>query len=261
LLELVGEPAVRLAARREWLWLALTPLLPLVTALPAVGRWALPVWAPLTVYPAFVARVRRGDYEAAWQLAMAWAALLSLGVVALVELWPQVAAAGVLHGEPYREEMFGWIATGVAPENDWRQFLPMHLEHLAVFLLLTWASAGYLGLALGAALVGYMSYFVGSFAVASGHPVLGAAAAWVPWSVLRVFAFVLLGAVFSRPLLVRSPWPFTRKEYRLIALAAAGLVADVLVKAALAPSYGLWLRQMVRGLAAALYSGAFGTLE
>jgi hypothetical protein len=104
-----------------------------------------------------------------------------------------------------------------------------------------------------------MSYFVGCFALASGHPVLGAAAAWVPWAVLRVFAFVLLGALFARPLLVRRAWPFTRLEYRLMALAAAGLVADVLVKATLAPTYGLWLRQMARHAAPALYSGAFRT--
>lgn len=236
--------AVRLHVRRDWLWVALTPLLPLVAAIPVVGRWALPIWAPLTVYPAFTARVRRGDYEAAWQLGVAWAALLSVGVIALVELLPEVAAAGILNGEPYREQMFGWIATGVAPENDWRQFLPIHLEHLALFLLLTWVSGGYLGLSLGAALVGWMSYFVGCFALASGHPVMGAAAAWVPWSVLRVLAFVLLGALFSRPLLVRRPWPFTRQEYLLLALAAAGLVADALIKAALAPVYGQWLARL-----------------
>ncbi len=243
--------------RRDWLWLALTPLLPLLAAIPAIGRWALPLCAPLTVYPAFAARVRRGDYEAAWQVAMSWAALLSLGVILLAELWPAAAAAGILRGVPYREEMFGWIATGVAPENDWRQFLPIHLGHLGLFLLLTWASGGYLGLVMGAALVDWMSYFVGCFAAASGHPVLGAVAAWVPWSVLRVFAFVLLGALFARPLLSRRLWPFTRLEYRLMALAAAGLLADVLVKTTLAPTYGLWLRQMARHAAPALYSGAF----
>ena len=245
--------------QREWLWLALTPLLPLAAAIPAVGRWALPLAAPLTVYPAFAARVRRGDYEAAWRVGMSWAALLSLGVILLAELWPAAAGAGILNGEPYREEMFGWIATGLAPENDWRRFLPVHLEHLGLFLALTWASGGYLGLVMGAALVGWMSYFVGSFALASGHPMLGAAAAWVPWSVLRVFAFVLLGALFARPLLARRPWPFTRLEYRLMALAAAGLAADVLVKTTLAPTYGLWLRQLARHAAPALYSGAFRT--
>ena len=248
-----------------WTWwlLALTPLLPLVATIPAAGRWALPLWAPLTVYAAFCRRVRRGDYEAAWQVAVVWAVLLSAGVVAMTELLPDAAAAGILHGVPYREEMFGWITRGVAPENDWRQFVPIHLTHLALFLLLAWASAGYLGLVLGAGLVGYMSYFVGSYALGSGHPVAGAFAAWVPWSILRVLAFVLLGALFSRPLLVRRPWPFGRREYRLMALAGAGLVADILVKAALAPAYGRWLHHMALVAldgAAALYSGALGTL-
>jgi hypothetical protein len=252
---------VSAAGERSWAWLvALTPLLPAVAAAPAGGRWALPLLAPLTVYPAFVARVRRGDYEAAWRLGIGWAALLSLGVVVLAETWPQAAAAGILHGPAYRAEMFGWISTGVAPENDWRQFVPVHLEHLALFLLLTWVSGAYLGLVLGAALVDYMSYFVGSYALAGGHPVLGAVAAWVPWSVLRVAAFVLLGCLFARPLLVRRLWPFERRELRLMALAAGGLAADVALKAALAPTYGIWLRHMARAAAAALYSGASGFL-
>ena len=33
-------------------------------------------------------------------------------------------------------------------------------------------SGGYLGLVLGAILTGYMSYFVGSYAAASGHPII-----------------------------------------------------------------------------------------
>src|SRR4029078_8041013 len=99
---------------------------------------------------------------------------------------PERARSAIFHGEPYRREMFGWIATGQARENDPRGFVPQHLLHLRAFLLLTWVSAGSLGLVLGAALVGYMSYFVGSFAAAAGEPVLGALAAWVPWSVVRV---------------------------------------------------------------------------
>jgi hypothetical protein len=74
-------------------------------------------------------------------------------------------------------------------------------------------------------------------------------AAWVPWSVLRVCAFVLLGTVFSRPLLVRRVWPFGRKEYRLMALALSGILADILVKSFFASSYGVFLRQMARSAA------------
>jgi hypothetical protein len=226
----------------SWL-LPLTLLLPLLTVVPG-GAWALPLVAPLTLWPAFRERVRAQDYLGAWTLGMAWALLLSAGVILLVLWWPEAARDGILHGEAYRQEMLGWIRTGVAPENSPRLFIPQHLLHLGVFLLLTWASGGYLGLVLGAFLVAYMSYFVGSYAAASGHPLLGSLLAWVPWSVVRVCAFVLLGALFSRPLLARRLWPFERWEVRLMTLAFAGLLVDILVKALFAPSYGIFLRQL-----------------
>lgn len=225
--------------------LLLTPFVPLLALVPG-GKWALPLLAPLTLWFSFRDRVKEGDSYRAWILGMVWAFLLSLGVIVLVFWLPEAAKAGILRGEPYRQEMFGWIATGEGKENQPAAFIPEHLLHLAVFLVLTYASGGYLGLALGAALVGYMSYFVGSYAAASGHPFLGSVAAWVPWSVVRVCAFVLLGTLFARPLLVRRPWPFGRREYRLMALAASGIVADIVIKALCAPAYGEFLRQMAR---------------
>jgi hypothetical protein len=225
--------------------LLLTPFLPLLAAVPG-GRWALPLVAPLTLWFALRERVENGDYYRAWVLGIVWAWLLSLGVIVLVFWLPEAAKAGILNGEAYRQEMFGWIATGIGRENHPGAFIPQHLLHLLVFLLLTWASGGYLGLALGATLVAYMSYFVGSYAAASGHPFLGSFAAWVPWSVIRVFAFVLLGILFARPLLVRRAWPFGRTEYRLLALGFAGIIADIVLKALTAPAYGRFLRQMAR---------------
>jgi hypothetical protein len=228
--------------------LLLTPFVPLLALVPG-GKWALPLAAPLTLYFAFRERVREGDYYRAWILGIVWAFLLSLGVIVFVLWLPDAARTGILHGEAYRQEMFGWIATGAGRENDPAAFIPLHLLHLAVFLVLAWVSAGYLGLALGAALVAYMSYFVGSYAAASGHPFLGSLAAWVPWSVLRVCAFVLLGTLFSRSLLVRRLWPFGRREVRLLALALSGILADIVIKALCAPAYGLFLRQMARSIA------------
>jgi hypothetical protein len=223
--------------------LPLTLLLPLLAGVPG-GRWALPLAAPLTLWPVFRERVRARDYLGAWTLGMAWAVLLSAGVILLALWWPEAARAGILHGDDYRREMLGWISTGVAPENSPRLFIPQHLLHLGVFLLLTWVSGGYLGLVLGAFLVAYMSYFVGSYAAVSGHPVLGSVLAWVPWSVVRVCAFVLLGALFARPLAARRIWPFERWEVQLMALAFAGILVDILVKSFFAPSYGIFLRQL-----------------
>ena len=108
-------------------------------------------------------------------------------------------------------------------------------------------SAGYLGLVLGAVLLDYMNYFVASFAQASGHPLAGLVAAWVPWSLLRVMAFVLLGSLFARPLVERRLWPFARWEGRLMALAAVAWLADLLLKATMAPAYGRFLRSLVQG--------------
>jgi hypothetical protein len=62
---------------------------------------------------------------------------------------------------------------------------------------------------------------------------------------MRVLAFVLLGAIFSRPLLMRRRWPFGVVESRLLILAMTGIATDVLVKAAAAPGYGLFLRSFL----------------
>ena len=164
------------------------------------GKWALPLLAPLTLYPAFRERVRERDYFGAWTLGLAWAFLLERrGDPAASSGCRTRPAAGSSTARPTARRCSAGSPPASAPENDRRAFLPQHLLHLGVFLLLTWASGGYLGLVLGAVLVAYMSYFVGSYAAASGHPFLGSLAAWVPWSVLRVCAFVLLGALFARP--------------------------------------------------------------
>lgn len=234
------DPATASALRARLL-LAATPLVPFLVVLPG-GKWLLPFVAPLTLYVWFSRRVRLGDRFGAWKIGMAWAGLLSLGVVLLVYLLPAAAAAGILNGEPYRAEMFTWIETGVGRENTPAEFLPQHLVHLGAFLVLAYVSAGYLGLVLGSALVAYMSYFVASYAAEAERWLVGPLVAWVPWSVLRVAAFVLLGVVVARPLLVRRAWPFERRDALLVALAASGILGDVLLKALAAPAYGVFLR-------------------
>lgn len=225
---------------RVWGLLAITPVLPWLAILPG-GRWILPLAAPLTVYAAFRNRVRLKDYTGAWVLGMVWAALLSVGVIVQV-FWAPDPASTLLNGEAYREEMFHWIATGEGSEGEPTRFLPIHLLHLSAFVALCWVSAGYLGLVLGAVLTGYMSYFVGSYAVAAGAPFLGSLLAWVPWSVLRVMAFVLLGSLFARPLLVGKVWPFGPRERQFLWLALSGILGDILIKAFLADGYGRVLR-------------------
>jgi hypothetical protein len=223
------------------IWVLLTPLLPWLVALP-FGQWLLPLVAPLTVYGAFAVQVRARRYGTAWLLGMGWAGLLSLGVIILVAMRPELAARGILHGPAYRTEMASWVLYGQGKEVTPSAFIPEHLLHLGAFIVLAVISAGYLGLVLGAFLMAYMSYFVATLAVASSSPVLAGLTAWVPWSVIRVMAFVLLGVLLARPLLVRRRWPFERREAWLFALAFAGIAADIALKTVLAPRWGLLLR-------------------
>ena len=207
----------------------------------------MPLAAPLLLWPSFAPAARAGRYAHAVAAALVWAALLSAGIIVLTEAAPQVAGARIVHGERYRIEMFRWVETGVAKENEPARFVPEHLLHLSAFALLAWLSAGYLGLVLGAALLAYMSYFVGSFALSSGHPWLGALVAWVPWSVVRVVAYIVLGSVLARPLLERRFGGFERRDLRWAGAALAGIVLDITMKTFLAPSYGLFLRRFSGG--------------
>ena len=238
--------AASLDRRELQLLLFATPIAPLISLLPG-GRYLFPLLVPLALYPGFARAVRAGDYAKAFRRSLVWALLLSVSVILFVHVAPRAAADGILNAEPYRQEMFGWIETGVAKENDWRLFLPEHLLHLGLFVALAWVSGGYLALALGAALTAYMSYFVGSFSVATGSPFLASVAAWVPWSVVRVLAFVALGCILARPLLLRKAWPFGAKEGRWVAAALLGILTDLLVKANFAPAYGLFLRRWLAG--------------
>jgi hypothetical protein len=226
--------------------LVLTPAVPLLGLAPG-GRWVWPLAAPLTLWAIFAPAVRAGDYRKALLAGLAWAALLSAGVIAWTERAPRAAGRGIVNAEPYRIEMFGWIEPGRGKENEPARFLPEHLLHLAGFAVLTAATGGYLGLALGALLTGYMSYFVGAFAFSAGRPVLGALAAWVPWSVVRVVAFVALGTVLARLLLARggAEPAIGPRERRWIAAALGGIVIDVVVKALAAPAYGRFLRSLL----------------
>jgi uncharacterized membrane protein len=69
--------------------------------------------------------------------------------------------------------------------------------------------------------------------------------AWHPWAVIRVISFVVIGVVLSAPLLARLfRFRIDRVAARaLLIAAAAGLVADIVLKTLLAPA---WQRVLVR---------------
>ncbi len=204
----------------------------------AIGSPVLmPLLNVLPAFPYMVGALRRGNVADAIGRMLVWAAAMAVCATTASYLAPAEMARVFVHADAYRKEMFLFVLTGRGPEGDIRAFLPQHLAHAAGFCALALATGSALAMPLGAVLMNYMSYYVGALGAASLQPVRTMALAWVPWSIVRIASFVVLGVVLAGPLLGR----ILRFEYRLqdhrrwIALAGAGLLVDVVLKWALAP--------------------------
>jgi hypothetical protein len=173
-----------------------------------------------------------------------WALLIATTMEILAVYAPARGESSVIHGTAYRDEMIAWVRTGAGRESSWRQFVPQQALHLGLFLFLSLVSASILSLLLGAALVNYMSYYVGSLIGIAQAPTLPLLAGWPPWAILRVASFVILGVILAGPALKRFagvPFHWEGKKVWLV-LAGSGLVLDVILKILLAPRWSALLR-------------------
>ncbi len=203
----------------------------------ALGKYLLPLVQALVAFPLFLFLVGRQRWGRAFLALALWAFLGSVSVGVASYFWPAHMETTVLNGREYQGEMFHWIATGVGPEGDIRQFLPKHLLHFGVFSLLTFASAGFLGLVMGSILVNYMSFYVGTLLLQAEQFWSVLVIGWPPWAILRVLGFILV-AVFLAALTIRF---FTSLKLdlegakRCLAAGVVLLTLDVVLKWSLAP--------------------------
>ena len=170
-----------------------------------------------------------------------------MGVAATFLSYARPAQTGALflRGESYRTEMFAWVMTGQGAESRPSQFIPQQLGHAALFSGLALATGGAAAMPMGAVLMNYMGHYVGALAASSRRPALTMILGWHPWAVIRVISFVVIGVVLSTPLLSRlGKFQVDRGVARtLLIWAGAGLVADIVLKALLAPA---WQRILLR---------------
>lgn len=212
----------------------------------ALGEpWLLPFLNAAPAYATMVLRLRRGDRSGAVAAMLVWAATLAVCGTAAFALWPSDPGRVVLHGPEYRDEMFRWIRTGAGSEGSPRLFLPQHLTHLGAFVALSLTTASAASISLGAVLVNYMDFYVASLARAGAPAWAVVLLGWQPWALCRVASYCTLGAILAEPLLSRAaPYGYAGlgSARRYLVWAAAGLLADVAIKSAAAPTWGLWLR-------------------
>lgn len=204
----------------------------------------VPVLNVLAAYPLMAASLRSGHVAQAIVRMWIWGATLAVCATTISYLAPEQSGRLFLHGDAYRREMLEFVLTGRGAEGNIRVFLPQHAAHALVFCGLALATGSLLAMPLGAVLMNYMSHYVGALAASSAHPLAAVALAWVPWAIIRVASFVVLGVVLGGPVLSR----ILGFEYRLgdqrrwMAAALCGLLVDVLLKWALAPHWRLLIR-------------------
>lgn len=209
----------------------------------------LPVLNAAPAYAAMVILLRRGDLRRAVFVMLAWAAALAVAGTVTFAVWPEPPGPLILHGPDYRDEMFAWIRTGAGSEGSPRLFVPQHALHLAAFVVLSLVTASALSITMGAVLMNYMDFYVASLARA-GTPLWAVVLlGWQPWALARVAAFSMLGVVLAPRLLrrlglIRTSSPSARP---FVIAAASLLLADVLLKALLAPTWGRVLRGVLPG--------------
>ncbi|MFQ5653462.1 MAG: hypothetical protein ACE5GW_01870 [Planctomycetota bacterium] len=224
----------------EILWVAAAGLAGPLLGVAAGNRWLFPLLSAVAFYPLFLRLIRGRSIRGALAFTLLWTLLHSGVSISLAHHDSQRYERAVLKGESYRLEMFHWLETGEGAEGDPRLFIPIHLGHLALFLLLTWISRGAGGLLLGILLLNYMNAYVGALS-REGPPLLLGVLGWHPWAILRVVGFLLAAILLVRP--IRGGARRLSREWLWVLALLAG---DIALKWLLAPAWRTIIEE-VRG--------------
>lgn len=207
------------------------------------SRFPLPILNAAPAWWLMARRLRAGDLSGAIRLMLIFPVALAVFGTAALAWWPTADGLTplVLNGPEYREEMFGWIRTGVGSEGDWRLFLPLHITHLVGFVIVSLLTGSLVSITGGAVLTNYMNGYVASIHRADAPLWATVFFGWQPWAICRVAAFCILGVVLAEPLLSRvfrypsQPWSRLRPW---VLIASILILADWTLKATLAPTWG-----------------------
>ncbi|MBI3817529.1 MAG: hypothetical protein HY286_02470 [Planctomycetes bacterium] len=209
--------------------------------------YLLPALQAILVWPFFAGSCAEGRVGRAAARILVFALIAGAVVTAATAYYPKDEFdISVPRGVRYRDEMFTFIRSGgtAGEEAHFNEYAPMHALHFVLFVMLCAATAGFGGLVLGAALLDYMSYYVGSLvaeAAAHGSIWKTILCAWSPYAILRVIAYALVGAGFTTWIFGATDARARAKGAILVGIALA--LADVIAKHFLAHNYGQSLLQ------------------
>jgi hypothetical protein len=157
----------------------------------------------------------------------------------------------VMRAAPYRVSMLDWLETGNGPEKRPAATAKAHLHEAIWYTAAAIATANFASLAMGAVLLNEMNAYVATLLRAAKRTGIVLLLAWNVWSIVRVVAYVLIGAAAAAPVLRLSGWSVDPGAVRPLGLAGAiGVVVDLLLKLALSRRCGRTLAASIDLVAA-----------
>ncbi len=152
---------------------------------------------------------------------------------------PRETDERVIRAAPYRASMLAWLESGSGPEKRIAATAAAHLREVIWYTAAAIATANFASLAMGAVLLNEMNAYVATLLRAARRTGIVILLAWNVWSVVRVSAYVLIGAAAAAPVLRLSGWSVDPGAVRAMALAGAiGVVVDLVLKLALSRPCG-----------------------
>ncbi len=200
---------------------------------------ALPLVQGVLGWVAFL--VTRAIVGEPWAAASvgAWALGTTLASVYVFTGQPLKTDERVFRAAAYRESMLAWLVTGRGPEIRPLATAGQHLRELIWYTAAAVATANLASIALGAALLNEMNAYVATLLRAAKRTGTVLLLAWNIWSIVRVGAYVLIGAAAAEPLLRLWGWRVdTSTSLRLASVGAAGAFLDLILKIALSRPCG-----------------------
>lgn len=210
-------------------------------------RYLMPVLLTVPAYVLMIYLLRKGERKKAVAYMLLWALILGIVMTAACYLLPEKSENLIIRGSSYRDEMFSWVKTGIGKEGTPSQFIPEHLLHLGLFIVLSLITVSGASMLFGTILMNYMAFYVAQLMLHTNHKVLMFAVGWHFWSLFRIAGFVILGVVLAEPLLHR----ICKYKWRLgdirnyLIVAAILIVLDISCKAVFAPGIGEYVKSLL----------------
>jgi hypothetical protein len=209
-------------------------------------RVALPLTQAALGWTAFLLAMRVVGVRWAAASVGAWA--LGSTVASVYEFvgQPNETDERVIRAAAYRASMLAWLQTGDGPELRPALTALQHLREAIWYCAAAVTTANLGSLAMGAILLNYMNAYVATLLRAARHTGAVLVLSWSVWSIVRVAAYVVIGAAAAAPLLRIYGWHVESSAVRGLALVGAiGVVLDVVLKLALSKPYARALARAV----------------